>query len=111
VIRALPVLLILVLIIWCLVDCIQTPAGDVRNLPKVGWIILILLFGVIGSVAWLVAGRPRRTPSGGTSSGPPPRPQAPDDDPDFLRRLDWERRRQQRGEESSGPDTGGPLPQ
>jgi Phospholipase_D-nuclease N-terminal len=110
VIRALPWLLSLVLMIWCLIDCIQTPARDVRYLPKVGWIVVILLFSIIGSVAWLLAGRPRRASSGGASSRPSPRPQAPDDDPDFLRRLDWERWRRQRGEES-GPDTGGPLPE
>jgi len=110
VIRALPLLLSLVLMIWCLVDCIQTPARDVRYLPKIGWIVVILLFWVIGSIAWLLAGRPRRAPSDGAPGGPPKRPPPPDDDPDFLRRLDWERWRRQRGDEPGGPDTG-PVPQ
>jgi len=105
VIRALPFLLSLVLVIWCLVDCVQTPPNDVRNLPKLGWIVVILLFWVLGSTAWILAGRPRHAPSGGGPSVPPTRPPAPDDDPEFLRRLDWERRRRQRGEEQ-GPDAG-----
>ena len=43
---------------FCLVDAIGTPSDRVRNLPKVAWIILILLFPFIGSIAWFVAGRP-----------------------------------------------------
>lgn len=100
VIRALPLLLGLVLMIWCLVDCIQTPSSEIRNLPKLGWIVVIVVFWVIGSVAWLLAGRPKRASPGGDAGGKGARPPAPDDDPDFLRRLDWERWRRQRGEES-----------
>jgi hypothetical protein len=44
--------------VFSLVDAIGTPSDRVRNLPKVGWIILILLFPLVGSIAWLVAGRP-----------------------------------------------------
>ena len=94
--RVLPVLLALALTVYCLIDCIQTPDSEVRNLPKVGWILLILLFSVVGSVAWLVAGRPARAEAG--RSQPPwpatrtagfpeyerPRRPPPDDDPEFL---------------------------
>ena len=48
----------LVLTIFCLVDAITSRDGEVRHLPKLWWLILILLFPVVGSVAWLVAGRP-----------------------------------------------------
>jgi hypothetical protein len=98
--RALPVLLELGLLVYCLIDCIQTPDGAQRNLPKWAWILLILLFPIIGGIAWLVAGRPERQPSGGRVSGFPEyqRDQwggargsrstgAPDDDPEFLRQL------------------------
>jgi hypothetical protein len=110
VIRALPLLLSLALTIWCLIDCVQTASRDVRYLPKIGWIVVIVLFWVIGPIAWLLAGRPRQAPSGGIQGGRRPQPLAPDDDPDFLRRLDWERWRRQRGDETGGPDPG-PLPQ
>ena len=49
-----------VLWLYCLVDAITSSEGDVRNLPKLGWIFLVLLFPFVGSVAWLVAGRPQR---------------------------------------------------
>lgn len=44
--------------VFCLVDAIGAPADRIRNLPKVGWILLILFFPLVGSIAWLVAGRP-----------------------------------------------------
>ena len=47
--------------VFCLVDAIGADAARVRNLPKAGWIILILLFPLVGSIAWLVAGRPEDT--------------------------------------------------
>ena len=49
-----------VLWLYCLVDAITSSEGDVRNLPKLGWIFLVLLFPFVGSIAWLVAGRPQR---------------------------------------------------
>jgi hypothetical protein len=53
--------------VFCLVDAIGAQSGRIRNLPKVAWILLILFFPPIGSIAWLVAGRPesataRRSP-------------------------------------------------
>ncbi|WP_030526689.1 PLD nuclease N-terminal domain-containing protein [Phycicoccus jejuensis] len=91
--RFLPVVLSLALTIWTLVDCIQTDDGSVRNLPKIAWMLLILLFPVVGPVAWLVAGRPAGPLLGGGrpgrgTPGPTRRPaRGPDDDPDFLKGL------------------------
>ncbi|GAB6984207.1 PLD nuclease N-terminal domain-containing protein [Nocardioides pyridinolyticus] len=53
--------------VYCLVDAIGAQPARVRNLPKVAWIVLILFFPLIGSVAWLVAGRPD---SGGPRRSP-----------------------------------------
>lgn len=44
--------------LFCLVDVIGTPTREVRNLPKIGWLILVLLFPFVGSLLWLIAGRP-----------------------------------------------------
>jgi hypothetical protein len=52
-------LLLLALDVFCVIDLIQTRDDEVRNLPKIAWLILILLFPPIGSIAWLVAGRPQ----------------------------------------------------
>ncbi|MEU5437619.1 PLD nuclease N-terminal domain-containing protein [Streptomyces sp. NPDC020719] len=81
--RYLPFLLVLALWIYAFIDCLNTPENEVRGLPKVVWVIVILLFGevLLGPVAWLIAGRPRRTAPrrGGWT--------APDDNPEFLASL------------------------
>jgi hypothetical protein len=83
----------ILLAIYALIDCIQTDESEIRGLPKFGWIILIVLVGIVGPVAWLVAGRSRtggpRVPLPGSRNRTPdpPRTLAPDDDPEFLGRL------------------------
>ncbi|HEU5242190.1 MAG TPA: PLD nuclease N-terminal domain-containing protein, partial [Ornithinibacter sp.] len=72
--RYLPAILVLALTIYCLVDAIQTHESAVRSLPKVAWLILILLFPVIGPVSWLIAGRP---PKGPRVIRQQPRPRGP----------------------------------
>ena len=51
--------IIFVLWVYCLVSVISSRDGDARHLPKIGWIVIVLLFPLVGSIAWLVAGRPR----------------------------------------------------
>lgn len=51
--------LVFVLWIYCVIDVITRRPEDVRHLPKVAWMVLVLLFPLVGSIAWLVAGRPR----------------------------------------------------
>ncbi|MFF4740380.1 PLD nuclease N-terminal domain-containing protein [Streptomyces sp. NPDC001262] len=87
--RYLPFLLILALWIYAFVDCLNTPENEVRGLPKIAWVFVILLFGevLVGPVAWLTAGRPRRTPARAAER----QWVAPDDNPDFLRSLDKDR--------------------
>jgi hypothetical protein len=60
-------LIVLGLWIFCLLDVISTDEYACRNLGKTMWVILVLLFPLIGSIAWLVAGRPQ---SDATSSMP-----------------------------------------
>jgi len=81
--RVLVPLALLAVTIYAVVDCVQTDESQLRNLPKLVWVLLILLSSPIGAIAWFVAGRPRTTP--GRPS--PRRPLGPDDDPDFLRNL------------------------
>jgi len=86
------------LLIYCLIECIQTPSDQVRNLPKVGWVLLIILLPLIGGICWLFLGRPIGArgavpwPTGPTAGYPEyERPRrrtiGPDDDPDFLREI------------------------
>jgi hypothetical protein len=114
VIRVLVYIAPLVLAVYALVDCIQTPDAEVRGLPKFGWIALIVLIWVVGPLAWLIAGRNRATRAwlpfpagtyvGGGRGARPQSPLAPDDDPDFLRRLQQERDLQQWKDKRSAPE-------
>lgn len=79
------------LLVFCVLDCIATESSLVRNLPKTLWIMLIIFLPTIGSVAWLLLGRPERarlSPGDSRSRPNPParprRPLGPDDDPRFL---------------------------
>ncbi|TQJ54904.1 PLD nuclease N-terminal domain-containing protein [Streptomyces sp. NBC_00080] len=92
--RYLPFLLVLALWIYAFIDCLNTPEEEVRGLPKVVWVIIILLFGevLVGPVAWLVAGKARRAPVGGGAPAESSRGRraewvAPDDNPEFLKSL------------------------
>lgn len=58
-IRILPGVVVFVLWVFCLVDVIGTREDRVRNLPKVAWVFIVLLFPFVGSIAWLAVGRPQ----------------------------------------------------
>ncbi|MDO5711635.1 MAG: PLD nuclease N-terminal domain-containing protein [Micrococcales bacterium] len=77
--------LVLGFTIYTLVDCVQTPDDQVRGLPKILWVAVILLFPLAGGTAWYMGGRPTlpSLPQGRRPQGP----RGPDDDPEFLRRL------------------------
>lgn len=64
-------LAVLVLEIFAVVNCALIPDARVRGVPKALWLIVILIFPLIGSVLWLAVGRER-------VAVPGPRP-APDD--------------------------------
>ncbi|MDQ1519425.1 MAG: hypothetical protein QOI55_498 [Actinomycetota bacterium] len=70
--------------LFALVDCISTDASRCRNLPKLLWVIVVLIVP-LGSVLWLMLGRPlrvSRTP-GGTDYTQPRRPIAIEDAPRY----------------------------
>ncbi|WP_375504051.1 PLDc N-terminal domain-containing protein [uncultured Jatrophihabitans sp.] len=54
-------LLLLGLWLFCIIDVITTPDGAQRNLPKLMWLLIVLLLADVGSIVWLVAGRPWAT--------------------------------------------------
>ncbi|GAB3952559.1 PLD nuclease N-terminal domain-containing protein [Streptomyces sparsus] len=91
--KILPFLLVLAVWIFAFVDCLNTPEKEVRKLPKVVWVIIVLLFGqvLIGPIAWFLVGRPRRNAPYGATRADERRWVAPDDNPDFLKSLKDER--------------------
>lgn len=103
---ALLVLIALGVWLYCLFDVLATDEADVRNLPKFGWFLIVLLGFQLGAIMWLLFGRPRaadRVPpgdvpptlwpgdvrrSGDTQPDRGPAPKGPEDDPEFLRHLE-----------------------
>lgn len=51
-------LLIMLLWVFCLIDVVTADEGGIRHLPKMVWLLLVVLIPLAGSVVWLVAGRP-----------------------------------------------------
>ncbi|CAL9551209.1 PLD nuclease N-terminal domain-containing protein [Streptomyces sp. enrichment culture] len=87
--RVLMFLVPLALSVYAFIDCISTKDDDIRHMPKPLWAILVLLFPLVGSISWIIAGKKRQ--QAGTSPWPGGgRRQwvAPDDNPDFLKSLD-----------------------
>jgi hypothetical protein len=103
--RALIFLLPLALTIFAFIDCLNTPEDEVKHLPKVAWVFIILLFWIAGPVVWLAAGKVRGAPGGGRSTPSPWHRGrrttwvAPDDNPEFLRSL-----KDDSGKDGSGKD-------
>ncbi|QBI56047.1 PLD nuclease N-terminal domain-containing protein [Streptomonospora litoralis] len=99
-------LLTIVVWVYAFFDALTSPAAEVRNLPKVLWLVVIVLFTPVGPLLWLFLGRPRDgdvpeatasdarsvsaedlDPSDFQQAADRDRPLGPDDDPEFLRRL------------------------
>ncbi|MFE9172450.1 PLD nuclease N-terminal domain-containing protein [Streptomyces kebangsaanensis] len=90
--RVLMFLVPLALVIFAFIDCLNTPEDEVKHLPKIAWVFIILLFWVVGPIVWLVAGKNRQLAVGGRTSpewqrGGRARYVAPDDNPEFLKSL------------------------
>lgn len=66
------ILFVAMLAIWlyCLLDAITSDETQVRSLPKVLWVLILLFTFEVGVVLWLLLGRPRQAdrPAGGSAS-------------------------------------------
>jgi hypothetical protein len=90
---------LIVLWVFCIVDVIRSPELAVRHLPKLVWLVVVLVLPDVGSIVWLVLGRPqgagtRREPRHGHMDAFPEydrpgrfRAANPEDDAEFLLRL------------------------
>lgn len=95
--RVLPVLIAIVLAVFCLVDVVMRSSDDVRYLPRWAWAVIILIVPIVGPVGYLLVGREQRAQAVGPapSGFGPRRPIAPDDDPEFLNQIRLRRQREQ----------------
>jgi hypothetical protein len=95
----------ILLAVLALISCLSAEEGELRALPRIVWVIIILLFPLLGSIVYFAAGRPVTAAAkpgvwkvgGGFPEATRPRQVAPDDDPEFLRQI-----------ERRGPDRPGP---
>ncbi|MGP5053918.1 PLD nuclease N-terminal domain-containing protein [Brachybacterium paraconglomeratum] len=111
--RGILAVLSIALTVFALADCVQTQDDKVRGVPKWAWIVLIVLIPWVGPLTWLFVGK-ERSWGRGSSGSPGPRrdgPLAPDEDPEFLRKLDEDirRERRERRERGEGPGDSGEL--
>ena len=74
---------LLVLWLYCIYDVITTQDALVRHLPKIVWLLIVVLLSDLGSFLWLAFGRPvgarrthepRRSPAPRLRMLPPPSP-------------------------------------
>ncbi|GAA2612165.1 PLDc N-terminal domain-containing protein [Paractinoplanes durhamensis] len=85
----------LVLFVLALISVLS--ADRVRNAPRAVWVLLIVLVPLLGAIAYFLWGRPVAAPrEGAPTHRSGSRPSSPDDDPDFLRRMDNEQSRRDR---------------
>ncbi|MGO1590454.1 PLD nuclease N-terminal domain-containing protein [Ancrocorticia sp.] len=114
--RIVPIVLAVAVWIFAIIDCARTDRALMPGkLSKGAWMALVIVLPVIGSFLWLWLSWNTKHPDGfgdlgGTRRQPPKGPVAPDDDPEFLARLDaenrfheWERKRreEEEGEEEA----------
>ncbi len=84
-VRFLPIVVIVLLMIYCVIEVAQSRPDEVRRAPRWLWAAAVIGLPLIGSVAWLFLGRPNAR---SIADAVDERfPIAPDDDPDFLKRL------------------------
>ena len=96
--------LIVGLTLYTLLDAVRTPAHEARTLPKWLWVLVTLLFPVVGPLMWLILGRPKAQPAAGAPrtgfgqrrSTPAPSVSSPDNDEEYLRWLKAKAERQKR---------------
>jgi hypothetical protein len=95
-----PILIAVGLTIFTVIDIALIDRSRVKGLPKLLWILICIVLVVIGPVLWFLLGRERLIDASqaGGSFGPRPRrgPVAPDDDPEFLGKLNRESAQEQR---------------
>ncbi len=78
-------LVLLALWLYCIIDVITTDESTVRHLPKMVWLLIVIFLPDIGSIVWLVAGRPEKASFriGDPGYRPTKRPLGAEDRPDF----------------------------
>lgn len=102
--RVIGVLLAVAVYIYFVIDVIRTPREEVRSLPRVVWLLVVVLVPIVGGLLWLWLGRD--WPTFEVRLGRRRGPVAPDDDPAFLKQLGddvWTTRMRRRRDDPPPP--------
>ena len=75
-------LITVLVMIAALVDIVGSDESAIRGLPRSGWILLVVAVPLVGSVVWVIAGRPRAAFSGRVAGDVPDEPKGRVEDPD-----------------------------
>lgn len=113
--RALVYVIPVALAIYALIDMSRSQPSERMGISPFAWVPVIVLLPVLGPLIWILLTRLSQESGAGPTGAPPGRvppirrtgPRAPDDDPDFLWRLDQQRRRK-RGPDATPPDDASP---
>jgi hypothetical protein len=84
-VRYLPIIIVVLLMIYCVVEVAQAQPYAVRRMPRWLWATAVICLPLVGALGWMFLGRPNAESLGKRKSSS--RPKAPDDDVDFLRGL------------------------
>lgn len=130
--RIIPVVLALAVTIYAVIDCARTAKESLpARLPKALWLVVIVLMAPLGGIVWIVVSRVSRAESSGSFkptlwSSPDVSPEferfrrksaqeklqeeiaaAPDNDPEFLFRLEREIQREKQSREKQHSEADG----
>ena len=96
IVRYLPFLIYAALTIYSVVDIALIERDRVKGVPKILWILVVIVIPIVGAVLWFLLGRERLSDRGLGRGGVRRGPRAPDDDPEFLRKLSREQEQDER---------------
>lgn len=107
--RYLGYLLVIGLVVYCVIDIVRSEDDERLGVHPALWVLLVVLIPVLGSIVWLTVSRTRRAQAASSRVGQAPGsrgvpgPTAPDDDDEFLWRLEQERKRQSPTDQPDDP--------
>lgn len=103
----------LVFTVFVTVFAASARSTEVRNLPKWAWVLLCLFIPFVGGLLYLFLGRPLPKPeefNRGRGGSRTRTTIAPDDDPEFLRRLAKRLKNEKKDSGESDDPKGNDLP-
>ncbi|PZQ89478.1 MAG: hypothetical protein DI534_06575 [Leifsonia xyli] len=92
--RYLPLIIAVVLLVAAVVDIVRIDPSRVRALPKPLWAVIAIGLVFIGPILWFALGREPLSPR--NHGRYRDTPVAPDDDPEFLRRIARDKEQEER---------------